>query len=194
MAHTRKPCPGCGEIDRYRAADEVCQTCRDKLDRIVAIEAEAEQLRATVANTLAVETKPRGLYLPDKGYGIAWTDKLSDSEEYRAFAAATGAMIQALTAPLDRGRIDKWGHNGTLPAQNEYHRRDNHNESCIETTDEAARAAQDWWRAFKTLAQALYGVGVEDGRDLLGQLAAGEMTVGQVNDRAYEMVNRKRRY
>jgi hypothetical protein len=193
MAHTRKPCPGCGEIDRYRAADEVCHTCRDKLKRIAAIEAEAEQLRATVANTLAVETKPRGLYLPEKGYGIAGSNVLCDSEEYNAFAVATAAMIRALTAPLDRDRIDNWGNNGTLPAQNEYHRRDTH-ESCIETTDEAARASQDWWRAFKTYAHALYGAGVEDGRDLLGQLAAGEMTVTQVNDRAYEMVNRKRRY
>ena len=194
MAHTRKPCPGCGQVDRYRAADEVCQTCRDKLKRIAAIETEAEQLRATVAGTLAVATKPRGIYLPEKGYGIAGLDsRLSESPEYYAFAEATAAMLKALTAPLDRGRIDQWHNNGSIPSQNEYRHAGKH-ETCVETTDEAANAAREWWRVFKTYAQALYGAGVEDGRDLLGQLAAGEMTVTQVNDRAYEMVNRKRRY
>ena len=195
MAHTRKPCPGCGEVDRYRAADEVCQTCRDKLDRIAKIEADAEQLRATVANTLNSETKPRGVYVPEKGYGMAGLDsRLSDSPEYLAFAAATVEMLKALTAPLDRGRIDEWHNNGSVPSHNEYRHSRSQDEICIEITDAGVQATRDWWRAWAALSQALYGAGVEDGRDLLGQLAAGEMTVTQVNDRAYEMVNRKRRY
>ena len=160
----------------------------------MAIEAEAEQLRATVAGTLAVETKPHALYLPEKGYGIAGLNsRLSDSPEYYAFADATAAMIKGLTAPLDRGRIDQWHNHGSIPSQNEYRHQSDH-ETFVEATDEGTKAARDWWKAFAAFAQALYGAGVEDGRDLLGQLAAGEMTVTQVNDRAYEMVNRKRRY
>lgn len=192
MAHTTKPCPGCGQVDRYRAADKVCKTCRTKLDSITAIEAEAEQLRAKVAATLSADTKPRGVYVPEKGYGIVYNNRLGDSPEYAAMATTFAAMLQALTAPLDRGRMDAWHRNGTVPARSEYSRSEV--KSCIEATDDGAQATQEYWRTNSAFAQACYGAGVEDGRDLLGQLAAGEMTVTQVNDRVFELVNRKRRY
>jgi hypothetical protein len=192
VAHTKKPCPGCGQIDRYRAADEVCGTCRKKLDRIAAIEAEAVQLRATVAATLNADTKPRGVYVPEKGYGIVYNNRMGESPEYAAVAATFRTMIQALTGPLDRGRADTWHSNGTVPVRSEYSRSEV--KSWVETTDDGAKATQVCWLAFGEFAQACYGAGVEDGRDLLAQLAAGEMTVSQVNDRAYELVNRKRRY
>ena len=58
MAHTKKPCPGCGQVDRGRKPDQVCDDCRQKLTRVAEIEAECDALRATVANALAVATKP----------------------------------------------------------------------------------------------------------------------------------------
>lgn len=31
MSRTRKPCPGCGEVDPHRPADKVCARCRDSI-------------------------------------------------------------------------------------------------------------------------------------------------------------------
>lgn len=193
MARTTKPCPGCGQIDRYRPADKVCGTCKDKLAKIAAIEAEAAQLRATVAAALNAETKPHRFYISEKAYGmVGVNNRLAESVEYLNLRATTEAMFYALLAPLDRGRIDTWRNNTAIPETGDHYLP--LDLRCVETTDDGAQATRLWWKSLKAWSQACYGVGVEDGRDLLGQLAAGEMTVTQVNDRAYELVNRKRRY
>lgn len=33
MSRTTKPCPGCGKIDRYRAADKVCDACANAIKK-----------------------------------------------------------------------------------------------------------------------------------------------------------------
>lgn len=193
MAHTTKPCPGCGQVDRYRPADKVCDTCKKKLARIADIEAEATQLRATVAAALKAETKPHRCHIPEKGYGmVGVNNRLAESVEYTNLRATTETMILALLAPLDRGRVDEWRNNAPIPVTGDQYLPPDLR--CVEATDEGAKAASLWWRSLKAWSQACYGAGVEDGRDLLGQLAAGEMTVTQVNDRAYELVERKRRF
>lgn len=193
MARTTKPCPGCGQIDRYRAADKVCQDCKKKLVRIEAIEAEAAELRATVAASLSADTKPHRLHMPEKAYGmVGVNNRLADSIAYTNLRATTEAMFLALLAPLDRGRVDEWRHNTPLPASGDQYLPPDLRH--VEATDEGATASRLWWKSLNAWSQACYGAGVEDGRDLLGQLAAGEMTVTQVNDRAYELVERKRRY
>lgn len=35
MSRTRKPCPGCGDVDTRRAASDVCSKCRQKLDELL---------------------------------------------------------------------------------------------------------------------------------------------------------------
>jgi hypothetical protein len=192
MARTTKPCPGCGAVDRYRPADKVCTTCAKTLADVAKIRAEAEQLRATVAASLVAETKPRNLYVPEKGYGILHGNRMSDSDEYFDLRDKTVAMFLALLAPLDRRRVDQWLSNGSLPGSGEYARHDR--QGCVEATDAGVEAAKVWWKSLTAFSQACYGAGVEDGRDLLGQLAAGLMTADQVTDRAFELVTRKRRY
>lgn len=195
MAYTKTPCPGCGTVDHHRPANAVCQSCRQKLDRVAEIEAENQQLRAQVAETLSAETAPYVIYLPDSGYGIA-QGRLAKSDAYSTFAKATAAMFKTMTAPLARGRVERWP--GTVPVRYEYGTRtltENHAEhyGWAELTKDGAEAARAWWKAMAAMVQAHYGAGVEDGRDLLVQLATGEMTVSQVNDRVYELVNRQRR-
>jgi hypothetical protein len=194
MAYTKKPCPGCGQVDRDRKADEVCRQCRQTLDHVAEIEAEGERLRATVADALLVATTPRTLYFPDSFYGIGENrDAISKSPEYQSFALATAAMIKALTAPSDRGRKPERYRADAVPAPCSYSLREGGREhhGVIEASDTASQAMRQWWKDLQTFARTCFAAGVNDGRDLLGQLASGTITLDQLNDRAMEMTRRR---
>lgn len=40
---TKKPCPGCGEVDIWRKADEVCRECKIKISRFDELEKETKK-------------------------------------------------------------------------------------------------------------------------------------------------------
>lgn len=195
MAHTKKPCPGCGQIDRNRAADQVCGVCRKKLDRIAAIEAEAEQLRATVSTASAMETKPRLVYLPTRNYNIMdQRDRLIDSPEFSTFRLSTAAVIRSLTQPLDQGRkTNHWNQRDSVPAICDHAISESSAENFgyAELSDEAVKTVRQWWKDLTAFGRTCYAAGVEDGRDLLVQLANGGMTLDQVNERALNLTRRR---
>lgn len=194
MARTTKPCPGCGKVNPHRKADEVCWTCQENLKKVAAVEAELAQLRARMNGTLAIQTEPHPIWVPDRCYFVEAHRALYQSEAYRQFADATVSMIQALVAPLDRARKPREnpGYNAIPAKGDHYNVQRREIRGYAEISKDGKAAAQAWWRVIGEWSKTCYAIGVKDGQDLLGQLAAGELTVGQVNDRVFEITTGRR--
>jgi len=195
MSRTTKPCPGCGHVKPSRKADEVCYDCRKKLDRVDEVEAELARVRATVDNTLLIRTEPFGMYFPHRfHYGHQRVD--SELPEYRPFRLALGELLRVIAAPLDRGRRQpkdhyrrNWLFEGPRYVCDEGSA---DHLGTIEAPGSAHLAGRAFVDAFKKLNCAVFAAGVEYGQNLLNRLAAGEVTIGQMNDAVTEATTPRR--
>jgi hypothetical protein len=165
------------------------------LNRGAEAEAELARLRATISGTLSVSTEPHTLYFTERCYLPGPRDS-ADAASWPAFTKATAELLLAVAEPLERGRKPKhlWG-GLKFPdgdGSSVYGAAEGHPEffGYIEVSKRAEAAGHAWYRALGSLVYEFYALGVHDGRDLLGQLAAGTMTADQVNDRALDLARR----
>lgn len=76
---TKKPCPGCGKVDRRRRADSVCGECQFKLARYEAHQKELEELTETCAKELV----PKKVYHTGVGLHAQAINALLDTLPHR---------------------------------------------------------------------------------------------------------------
>lgn len=169
---SNKPCHGCG-LAIPHATDSVCQFCRDKLtgyDRIM-------RERAAVPDTIIMVSKSvaRSLpYLPRLG---AFNDRGSRDDIQQGFLGIVGALSTPASLIDGAPSIFEFNGNPSVELPHEFRcgvriRRD-HGELIGMT-----------YSAVKTAIELAYIDGHRRGRNLLNQLASGEITSDQFNNTA----------
>lgn len=91
MSRTTKPCPGCGNVDRYRKRDAVCQACARALKW-------AEDNRDNTHN--AVVNKQVAAYTQQDQSGMLYYPHASaDTDMSRELRLVIAALLQRLSKP-----------------------------------------------------------------------------------------------
>lgn len=163
-------CPGCGANDA-NPFEGLCDACATLLAR--------------ARTTLADEARPHCLdrYLVSSVYPSDDAGAAADAllELIVDVAAATGPRRRrdrgrGRVLTTDRSRASSGGHTG-MPT--------------VELDDGQAKAVVALGAAIRKLTDAMYAQGRKDGRDLLGTLARGELSVNDFNERVEKWADRE---
>ncbi len=178
MTRTQKPCPGCGEVDRYRKANKVCSDCRNQLDgydsmhRLISSTADAQLY--VYSSTYHWNRNFYGKFrLP------AFSDVRRDLD--RAFHDLVGC-VSGPVAPNEHCR-DYLLRQGAKAPGSDSNVYGNGPDDLVRLTPETRVAFR---RLFELIIEALEAVSIdayEHGQDFLEQLAKGEVSLADYAER-----------
>lgn len=194
---TRKPCPGCGKSDRQRRVDEVCHDC-------------ATAIKNWNAYVTRVKDSPEGVHVTLKG-AIHWYPRLYSlphrtNKELDEVRHDLDTLFPAFGEHLCSERLS-WGDSRGVEALEMFPARDvrrplekgqqyrervlypvykgeGSNRESVALIDKASlEFLQALFDRTARYGHLSYLAGVADGRDLLMQLAAGEITGAELAER-----------
>ena len=166
MAKTRKPCPGCGRVPTlgrlsWRNANSVCDRCRRILDEADRTRDESDaKAQGEVLVYVDEPYIPHGDGRPKYGVGRRFTEVV-------------------MSVGKDVPRL---GYESHRPLFRSADRSTRCGSARIPIN--FAAAIKRLWRDTEKALGAAYAQGHEDGQNLLAQLATGELTVQDFNERA----------
>jgi len=159
---TRKPCPGCGEVNPYRKPDKICDACHNRL--LLADKLQAEMEKVEHGETLA--------YLGERSY---WNQRIRFDDSDNSLRSLLHQLLmltkrhQVERSPYAPtgilGKIDQAGSVGIIIRKD------------IAETITALRNQID-----ASLNDA-YRDGFHDGHKLLMRLAEGNISVNEFEDK-----------
>lgn len=205
---TRKPCPGCGEADRYRHADSVCSECKEALKEYGAYEARVK-VQIERGDKRLVSVADCAHWWPGFYYGGPCC-RLDGFDETRdGLRELFDQLAKLVCEPLPKGYYPG---DARAKAHKQLYRpevvldpdspRDPHYRprlhypssdsehggwSCALVDPALADVLQGLWDHVARFAHMSYLGGVQDGRNLLLQLASGGLST---DDLAEEDMNR----
>lgn len=166
MARTKKPCPGCGEVDPYRSAAEVCGDCKRKLKNEKhlreALEKEPDLLLLKFSSTYHWNPGFYGRYTVNSDVRIILARAFTDLVRCISGRVSLQAGVGHNEYLMERGVGSKLDHIW-----------DGGPDSCVRVTAEQQIAVRRLFRAIDEALRSAYGEGVEHGENFLQQLAGG---------------------
>lgn len=205
---TRKPCPGCGEVDRYRHADSVCSKCekgleewREHVKRQRSL-IERSRSRKLVALAGAEHWWP-GFYYGGPRCHIEGLDETRKGLR-KLFDDLAKLVCEPVPSNYSAGQDVGWLYHAEEVGDPESKRKPKYrpyldypcSRSISSSSEyalidpELAKVLQQLWDHVARFTHMGYLGGVEDGRDLLMQLASGAMSTDKL---AEEDVQRAKR-
>lgn len=185
MARCKKPCPGCGEIDQFRNANSVCCSCEEIISKGIELKKETKKLRRAVSKWCS-ETNRIPVRIPDARY---WPDNTLLEKKYaRAMAVSFRQLINAISeggivrvATPDRGVPPFSMHYGDI---------------CDYRLlkEEEADALDRLHRALIRAIYRAYIQGIKHGRNLLMQIAKGEMSFDHIDKHTLDCKDKLRQH
>lgn len=103
---SKKPCPGCGQVDRHRRADEICSDCREKFQRVKVLEQELAKINRDRIVVAYGEYAHWNQYI----YTHATSGKYG-----REIMRVMHALVLSLVAPVAEDYVRGYGVNDTIP-------------------------------------------------------------------------------
>jgi len=176
MARTRKPCPGCGEICQYRPAAEVCGSCKSLI----------KQGRKCIDEQVAACENQRVLTkLPHSARSLPYIR--NSTNERREFQNAFYTIVLAVSEPASNEVLRQLPEPYKTPMIVEkcdtgYHG----GRECYMIEPTLLDAMQNLWYSSVAMVDGAYRRGVASGEQLIAQLAGGDITIAQFEER-YEL-------
>ncbi len=154
---SKKPCPGCGEVKKWRKATEVCSDCKDNIrDGRIYVE-------------LVSKPDTERLTIPGQSYLYPTAD--------REFCKAFDLLIKHIGGPIvSKNCGGKKPFTGSAGGGWGY--------SSFVVKKGTADALRVVWDSVLAWANKNTAMGHRAGRSILGNLASGDMTMGDFNERA----------
>lgn len=195
---TRKPCPGCGEVDRCRPADAVCSKCAQAIKNWNAYK---ERLESPGAEMVTVGLKGAYHWYPMFYFGDrSHCDELSELRETlaRAFPELGEGLCEdvvpekawdytALFPDMQYKVPDPDHKKGTPGPQTLDYPCSKGGTSCgVEKygliRKDRLELLRKLWDATARFTELAYLTGLKEGKDLLKQLASGGITVAELQE------------
>lgn len=158
---TRRPCPGCGEINPYREPEKVCSTCRNQLLLVDELKAEIEKIAPDEIRTHIGEC-------PHWNQRIRFDDGLLRKLFHQL-------VMLAKRHEVERSRYASEGILGKI---------DLGASIDIIIRKDIADVISTLRIAVESALQAAYQDGKSDGHKLLMRLAAGDISINEFNNKA----------
>lgn len=153
---TKKPCPGCGKVDRYREADKVCKSCQHLIKRAKDLQEEEAPRDSVFVRFSAVHHWNEYIYTR----GAFASEIIMKAFVRLALAASVPSLNEAwedgdlyILGKLSSGSADRYLMN-----------------------KEIAEAIKDLRFIAQDLIDSVYKKGKEDGHNLLMRLASGDIS------------------
>ena len=194
---SRKPCPGCGEVVRFRAADSVCSACEKAIKNWNAY---AERLASPGAGMVTVGMKGAYHWYPQFYFGGPNTtnDELDDlrstlAETFAEFGNALCVDVvpeeswsHGSLFPHPEVENPKWKSGTSDPRLLRYPCSDGSRGGCMSygsIRKDHLDMLRKLWDATARFAHIAWLSGLQDGRDLLKQLAQGDITSDELQEK-----------
>lgn len=182
MSRTTKPCPGCGEVDSRRKADDVCRGCRHKLD--VLLPELHERVRKNRGDREPYfhheiwHWNPR-FYGP---YDFRWSDDGRDQ-----LCLAFNGLVEIVGERPEPGVYDcsPLLDVDQLLTHTHYDGRGQHRKNCDETVFLYPEQRLAFQRMFASIEEALRSVFAEgqcQGKQMIQQMLGGEMSMNEISE------------
>lgn len=175
---TKKPCPGCKEPNTGRELDDVCRTCRRRLNASIEQE-ELDEKRKSEGEELV---------------GIPWfwpyfavhSNHCSGESIADNLAKAFINLVRTFGRPEPRcsDTIDEW--NWSIPVKQLFPDRQRQESarskrSAVWLPSGCAKAIADLDEAVRKAIDLAYHNGKRKGQDLIGGLASGDISLNELN-------------
>lgn len=177
MSRTKKPCPGCGEVNRYRPAAEVCHTCQEHIKLGKQAIAEAKK------------TGPGNVWV--RGYhGTPYVHRGSigwrGDPDCRDIGKALGKVFKSIAVP-SQGRDtavdeDVFTLDVKIAARMRIDQGNNWHQPDFQVPAEFLDAIRELYVDLCHVTAHAYEEGKQDGRNILDGLASGEISVRELNE------------
>ena len=170
---TRKPCPGCRGTDAYRQSDEVCRTCRYRLDHVLEAESDLWQMREKMI-------ADKGPYFL-KSVGLAAIGshlRGLDSDEAQTLNESIFSLIRALVNPYRHKPAKFQESYASGPA--------------ITATEEGFESFDKFSKSLVDAIELSYIKGVEDGTNILKRMHSGDESASDYSDEERRLARKRR--
>ena len=187
MSRTTKPCPGCGEVDRYRVANAVCGNCRRDLDAWKQHVASLGKLDAQteIVELSEVDYAWPGFYNGAHGHG------LENFETHQAGLQkgmhAVAYRLAKAVYPKNQGPEDSWKAKPLFMRPSYDYPLGEHMHGWFNTDALFAKTDIDLFRTLydhiAQFAHLCYLSGVRDGQNILVGLANGTLDLERLEEK-----------
>lgn len=164
---TKKPCHGCGESG-YREADKLCGICQKELREARAIIA-ATEVNPNLAEYRRPWTYYSLPYIPNLGYQ---NDEISTQ-----FRTAMRELILSLSIPKKEGRAWTANLSHVIDGTSD-------DEGTILLDPAIRETLNTFYKSALQMVDIAYKNGKSEGQSFVTQLAAGEISIDQLNKAA----------
>lgn len=175
---TKKPCPGCGQVDPYRPADKVCSDCHTKLRRSEKTDKELEAAAkqpglVPVSLPWAIHAYP---YIPD------CRDRETGREPDREFYTAADVLLRCSGVYAPTVRVFSSQCDPVFP----YPKNTWNHQSGSGTVLHIEEPVLAQWRALfnavVAMVETAHRNGEQEGSNMLARLARNEVSVADFNE------------
>ena len=181
---TRKPCPGCGQVKRYRPAAEVCAECKEDLG--LARTVHDRRLREASG-----ESGKRAFRVAEPGWAHSYPYVYcgqGGSDAGERFRRAFDVLVTALAEPTVLGDVPELiDEEGVTHLDRGVERlvegdRSYDQGELVLLPEAVGPALRELYAAVQGVAAEALENGCEEGRQLLVGLATGRLSVGDFNE------------
>lgn len=155
-----KPCPGCGEVRQHRKATELCGQCQNEIRSGRLYLSQTEDLHLEVVNC------------PKRHYQFP--------SNYREFNDRFGELIEAIGIKVERGH--RFSGRGVTPYAGRMGTI-NCGENYLFMPEGVGEALKNLFESVISETKKAEKKGFESGKSILGNLASGELSMKDFNDR-----------
>lgn len=176
MPQTRKPCPACGEAKGWRDSNGICEDCKRLIE-------DGKTYRDLMAKKIAAKNKYELRIVPSETISYCWPRPyvaVYVAKEECEKIRDTFAVI-ALLFKEDLAR-SSGKHYSNVPALINQQRNDH--DRCFKALFPKGTPVklQELFDSIETALKATYKAGIQEGSNILRQLAEGKITVEKFNE------------
>lgn len=168
MRQAKKPCPNCGNYDPWRKSTEICRECKSLIRDGNCFRQELKK-RINLVPSFLYEA----YYLNDTYYHCGGSKEINEARK----AIYDLALSISMDDPNNKGDYRK---DPFMLGGNSSHTGSPANSVLVDKT--ALDAIIRLNNAIKKLTKSAYSKGHREGRDLLKQLASGDITINDMNE------------
>lgn len=185
--HTTKPCEGCGTTDG-RPIGQVCRRCRELLAEAALARAAAAAKQAVIPMSVPADASWPSFTLPVREGGHVAYEQRLDQRLERALQAVCRGLWEVIPDDVahERMPVDPTSRHGwrlSVPdlLAVDYQSSYRHRRASALIDPAAADAVRQLDAVLRETFAAIYRSGVEQGTNLLGQLATGQVSADDFN-------------